>query len=62
MRALAAGGLALWKIVSGIAREISDESAYARYLAAGHKTHTAGEWRSFLDRRLRAKYERAKCC
>jgi hypothetical protein len=43
-------------------REIADESAYARHLAAHKRQHSAEEWRRFSDERMRAKYARAKCC
>ncbi len=45
-----------------LARELSDENAYARYLKSTSRTHSAGEWRSFIDRRHRRKYRSAKCC
>ena len=43
-------------------REIGDENAYARHLAAHGVRHSAAEWRKFSDRRFREKYQRAKCC
>lgn len=43
-------------------RELADESAYRRHLAAHGRTHSAAEWRRFSDGRLRARYTRAKCC
>ena len=43
-------------------REIGDENAYARHLAAHGRTHSAEEWRRFCDEQLRRKYARAKCC
>ncbi len=46
----------------GLVREIGDENAYARYLLAGNRRHSAEEWRTFSDRRLRDKYIRPKCC
>jgi hypothetical protein len=46
----------------GILREIADENAYARHLAAHGRTHSGEEWRRFSEERLRAKYARAKCC
>jgi vacuolar-type H+-ATPase catalytic subunit A/Vma1 len=49
-------------LVLGLLREIGDESAYARYLAAHGHTHSPAAWRRFSDERLRAKYARAKCC
>ena len=53
---------ALWRILVGILREISDESAYERHLAAHDRQHSKAEWRVFHEERLRAKYARAKCC
>jgi hypothetical protein len=52
----------LGKLVLALLRELSDESAYARYLASHGRTHSGAEWRRFFDQRLRAKYLRAKCC
>lgn len=52
----------LWRILVGILRELSDESAYARYLAHHGAAHSAAEWRRFSEERLKAKYARAKCC
>ena len=51
-----------WRNLLGILREISDESAYARHLAAHQRTHSAEEWRRFSEERLREKYMRVKCC
>jgi hypothetical protein len=53
---------ALWQIIVGILRELSDESAYERHLLAHGCTHSAEEWRRFHEQRLRGKYARAKCC
>ena len=52
----------LWRIVLGILRELSDESAYERHLLAHGREHSKEEWRRFSECRLKAKYERAKCC
>jgi hypothetical protein len=43
-------------------REIADESAYGRHLAAEGRAHSTEEWRRFSERRLLAKYARPKCC
>lgn len=43
-------------------RELSDENAYQRHLAARGRAHSPEEWRHFSEHRLRAKYARAKCC
>ncbi len=50
------------RIVVGILREISDESAYQRHLRAHGVGHSGEEWRRFSEERLRQKYQRAKCC
>jgi len=52
-----AGALAM-----ALLRELSDERAYARHLAASGRAHSAEEWRRFSDERLRARFARAKCC
>lgn len=49
-------------IIAGLIGELSDESAYARYLAANGRTHSAEEWRRFSDLRFSAKFTRPKCC
>lgn len=52
----------LFKLLYAILREIGDESAYARHLAAHNATHSGPEWRRFSEHRLRQKYQRARCC
>jgi hypothetical protein len=52
----------LLRMVLAVLREIGDESAYARHLAAHGLPHSGNEWRRFSEERLRAKYQRAKCC
>lgn len=49
-------------LIRGLAGELSDQRAYARHLAAHGRAHSAAEWRRFSDARMRAKYQRAKCC
>lgn len=51
-----------WSIVMGLLRELSDESAYQRHLQWHGRTHSPEEWRRFSEHRLKAKYQRAKCC
>lgn len=51
-----------WRIIIGILRELSDESAYERHLRAHGRTHSGAEWRLFSEHRMKAKYQRAKCC
>lgn len=43
-------------------REIGDQNAYDRHLAAAGVKPSAAEWRRFSDARFRAKYQKAKCC
>jgi hypothetical protein len=52
----------LWAVLIGIARELSDESAYARHLAYPGRPHSLAEWRTFSDARLCRKYQQGKCC
>ena len=47
---------------AALARELSDESAYARHLKQTGRMHSAAEWKLFIDRRLQRKYQNAKCC
>ncbi len=52
----------IWKTLAGLARELSDQAAYDRYLAE-HQCKTSAEaWRTFIDDRHRRKYANAKCC
>jgi len=48
--------------IAALARELSDETAYARHLQMIGHTHSAAEWRAFIDRKHQRKYENAKCC
>jgi len=50
------------RLLLAILRELADENAYHRHLAAHGRTHSGPEWRRFSEERLRAKYARAKCC
>jgi hypothetical protein len=50
------------RIVAALLRELADERAYERHLAAHGRQHSREEWQRFSDERLRAKYLRAKCC
>ncbi len=45
-----------------LAREIGDENAYRRYLTSHGAAHSSEQWRAFSEARMRAKYNRAKCC
>ncbi len=50
------------RLVLALLRELADENAYQRHLAAHRRTHSMAEWKRFSDERLRAKYVRPKCC
>jgi hypothetical protein len=50
------------RIIIGLLRELSDENAYRRHLAAHGRAHSGDEWRRFSEERLRARYHRPKCC
>lgn len=50
------------RLVLALLRELADENAYARHLAAHGRVHSPEEWRRFSEHRLRARYQRAKCC
>lgn len=50
------------KLMLALLRELSDENAYRRHLAAHGREDSGEEWRRFSDQRLRARFARAKCC
>mgnify|MGYP001277200766 CR=1 FL=1 len=52
----------VWDLIVALAREIADESAYARHLQRTGRPHSRTEWRLFSDRRHKNKYQNAKCC
>jgi hypothetical protein len=52
----------LGRFILALLRELADESAYERHLAAHGCAHSGAEWRRFSDARQRARYARAKCC
>jgi len=43
-------------------RELGDENAYRRHLAAHGRMHSPDEWRRFLDARLSSRCRQVKCC
>ena len=51
-----------FQLVVGLLKELADENAYERHLAAHGRKHSAEEWRHFCEHRLKAKYMRVKCC
>jgi hypothetical protein len=50
------------RLLVGLLRELGDERAYARYLAAHGLTHSGQAWRDFSEKRLTSKYVRPRCC
>jgi hypothetical protein len=45
-----------------LARELGDENAYRRHLAAHGRKHSCKEWQEFSQERLRWKFVHPKCC
>jgi hypothetical protein len=52
----------LGRFILALLRELADESAYQRHLAAHGCPHSREEWRRFSEARLRARYAIARCC
>ncbi len=52
----------IFRYLIALARELSDESAYARHLEITKHQHSAAEWRAFIDGKHKRKYQNAKCC
>ena len=50
------------RLVLALLRELADENAYQRHLAAEGLPHSGEEWRRFCEKRLRERYGRPKCC
>jgi len=50
------------QFVLALARELSDETAYARYLEMHRVPRSPAAWRAFSDTRMREKFGRPKCC
>ena len=49
-------------MLSDLAKELADESAYARHLKTTGQKPSKETWREFSDVRLRRKYQNGKCC
>jgi hypothetical protein len=58
MRAL----LRLARFFCALAGELSDETAYKRFLAFHGREPSREEWLRFSEQRFRIRYTRAKCC
>jgi hypothetical protein len=50
------------RLLLGLLRELGDESAYARHLAAHGRAHSPEECRRFSDARLGRKFQQGRCC
>jgi hypothetical protein len=46
----------------GLLLELSDQSAYRRYLEGRGRSHSTEEWQRFTETRYRRKFGNAKCC
>jgi hypothetical protein len=51
-----------FQLALAVLRELADENAYQRHLAAHGRQPSGEEWRRFADERMKSKYARAKCC
>ena len=51
-----------WRFLRELARELSDETAYARYLQQTGVAHSARTWRDFSEQKHARRYRNAKCC
>ena len=49
-------------LLLALLRELADENAYRRHLAACGAVASPEEWRRFSDARLAARFGRPKCC
>ena len=58
MRVLKRAGSLLVELL----RELADQNAYQRYLAARGVAPSAEEWRRFSNHRLATRFGQAKCC
>lgn len=52
----------LGRILIGLLKELADQNAYQRHLAAHGRPDSGEEWRRFSEERLTAKFTRPKCC
>lgn len=53
---------ALGRLLMQLLRELADENAYRRHLAAHNRPPSGEEWRRFSEARMQAKFTRPKCC
>lgn len=50
------------RLLVALMRELADENAYRRYLAAHGRAHSPRAWQEFSERRLLARFVRPRCC
>ncbi len=50
------------EVLKGIVNELTDQSAYRRYLSAHGLNPSPTAWRSFSDQKWDASAKRPKCC
>lgn len=50
------------RLMLELLRELADENAYRRHLAAHGRQPSPEAWRSFCDERLGARFVRPRCC
>jgi len=50
------------RLLVALLRELGDENAYRRHLAAHNRTHSREEWQRFSQERLRWKFVHPRCC
>jgi len=51
-----------WRMLLTLLKELADENAYQRHLAAHGVPHSAEQWRKFCDERLLGRFVRPRCC
>jgi hypothetical protein len=50
------------RLLRSLFQELSDESAYRRYLEKSGRSHSRSEWEHFTKDRYGRKYGNPKCC
>jgi hypothetical protein len=50
------------RFLIALLRELADENAYRRHLAAHGRAHSRQEWQRFSEERFNARFTRPKCC
>jgi hypothetical protein len=50
------------RLLLALLRELGDENAYRRHLAAHGRQHSRREWQKFSQERLHWRFVHPKCC